>query len=99
MWSPGRTLEDVEKEVIFQALSFYHGNRTQTARSLGIALRTLQNKLEIYNNASVQTARGSDMEPVSKVSEECAMPLQERQEVQAVPSSKNAKGAKSPKAK
>lgn len=47
-WQPGKTLDDIEKEVILKALEFYSGNRTKTAESLGIAIRTLRNKLNIY---------------------------------------------------
>lgn len=47
-WSPGVTLEEIEKSVILKAFRFYRGNKTATAQSLGIAIRTLTNKLEGY---------------------------------------------------
>jgi hypothetical protein len=47
-WSPGVTLEAVEKEIVLKAFRFYRGNKTATANSLGIAVRTLDNKLEKY---------------------------------------------------
>lgn len=47
-WQPGLTLEDIEKEVILKALSFYHGNKTRTAEALGVAIRTIDNKLARY---------------------------------------------------
>ena len=47
-WQPGITLEEIEKQVILKALEFYQGNKTKTALSLGIAVRTLDNKLEKY---------------------------------------------------
>lgn len=47
-WSPGVTLEDVEKQVIINAYKFYRGNATQTAISLGISEKTIRNKLEKY---------------------------------------------------
>lgn len=49
-WTPGDTIESVEKECILQALRFYRGNKTQTSISLGISIRTLDNKLEKYEN-------------------------------------------------
>ncbi len=49
IWSPGMQLEELEKNVIFSALSFYKGNKTATAHSLGIAVRTLDYKLERYH--------------------------------------------------
>lgn len=48
MWSPGVTLESIEKQVILTAFSFYHQNKTATANALGIAIRTLDSKLEKY---------------------------------------------------
>lgn len=48
IWSPGVTLEAIEKQVIFKALRFYQDNKTTTADALGIALRTLHVKLEKY---------------------------------------------------
>lgn len=47
-WSPGMTLEDVEKEAILAAFKFFRGNKTQTAASLGIAIRTLDYKIAKY---------------------------------------------------
>ena len=47
-WSPGVTLENVEKQVILAAFRHFRGNKTVTANALGIAIRTLDNKLEKY---------------------------------------------------
>jgi DNA-binding NtrC family response regulator len=47
-WIPGQTLNDIERNVILNALGFHHGNRTHTARALGISIRTLRNKLADY---------------------------------------------------
>ena len=44
----GRSLKDVEKEMILRTLDDMGGNRTQTARILGISRRTLQLKLKEY---------------------------------------------------
>lgn len=48
MWSPGVTLEAIEKEVILKAFHHYRGVKTATANALGIAIRTLDTKLEKY---------------------------------------------------
>lgn len=48
MWQPGVKLAQVEKETILKALQFYHGNRTHTADSLGISVRTMVNKITEY---------------------------------------------------
>lgn len=47
-WKPGRTLDDIERNVILEALKYHQGNRTHTARALGISIRTLRNKLADY---------------------------------------------------
>jgi len=40
--------ETVEKELIIKTLDYHNGNRTHTARTLGIGIRTLQRKLRRY---------------------------------------------------
>ena len=47
-WSPGMTLDSMEREVIIAAYGFYRGVKTTTAASLGISVRTLYSKLERY---------------------------------------------------
>jgi hypothetical protein len=47
-WSPGITLDDIEKQVILKAFRFYRGNKTTTAQALGVSVRTIDNKLERY---------------------------------------------------
>lgn len=48
IWSLGMTIEDAEKNIITHTLKFYYGNKTMTAKSLGISPRGLVNKLEKY---------------------------------------------------
>ena len=47
-WTPGTTLDDIERNVILAALTHHSGNRTHTAKALGISIRTLRNKLADY---------------------------------------------------
>lgn len=53
LWSPGVTLESIEKQVILTAFRFYKGNKTKTSISLGISIRTLDNKLDGYKELNV----------------------------------------------
>ncbi len=53
-WSPGQTLDDIERTVIIMALGYHQGNRTHTARALGISIRTLRNKLADYRRLGIQ---------------------------------------------
>jgi len=53
-WVPGRTLDDIERNVILEALEYHHGNRTHTARALGISIRTLRNKIADYKRLGIR---------------------------------------------
>lgn len=48
MFQPGMTLEELEKQAILCAFRFHRGNKTATSNALGIAIRTLDAKLEKY---------------------------------------------------
>lgn len=48
-------LEDVEKNHILRTLAYNHGNKTKTAQSLGITIKTLYNKLHRYGILQTQT--------------------------------------------
>ncbi|MFA7170356.1 MAG: sigma-54 dependent transcriptional regulator [Candidatus Paceibacterota bacterium] len=45
----GKTLDEIEKESIINALHRWEGNRTRASEELGIARRTLINKIAEYN--------------------------------------------------
>lgn len=44
----GTTLDDCEKEIILRTLDHTENNKTQTAKILGVSLKTLHNKLNQY---------------------------------------------------
>jgi DNA-binding NtrC family response regulator len=44
----GRTVADVERDLILETLKHCLGNRTRAANILGISIRTLRNKLSVY---------------------------------------------------
>ncbi len=46
----GRTVADVERDLILQTLDHCLGNRTHAANILGISIRTLRNKLHQYSD-------------------------------------------------
>lgn len=46
--SDGKTMDEIEKTAILNALNSTQGNRTKAAKLLGIGLRTLQRKLKDY---------------------------------------------------
>jgi two-component system response regulator FlrC len=45
----GRTVSEVERDLIIDTLEHCLGNRTHAANILGISIRTLRNKLRLYN--------------------------------------------------
>jgi len=49
----GRTVADVEKDLILDTLEHCLGNRTHAANILGISIRTLRNKLKQYSEEGV----------------------------------------------
>lgn len=46
----GATLEDVERTAILKTLAHCHNDKRQTARILGVSLKTIYNKLERYRS-------------------------------------------------
>jgi len=49
----GKTVAEVERDLILQTLDHCLGNRTHAANILGISIRTLRNKLKIYTEGGV----------------------------------------------
>ena len=61
----GRTVADVERDLILDTLDHCLGNRTHAARILGISIRTLRNKLNEYVEAGVQVAEPGGVRAVA----------------------------------
>ena len=53
----GRTIEAVEKDMILDTLQHNLGNRAKTASVLGISMRTLRNKLHVYERGGTRIPR------------------------------------------
>ena len=49
----GRTVADVERDLIIDTVQHCLGNRTHAANILGISIRTLRNKLKLYDSEGV----------------------------------------------
>lgn len=52
----GRSLAEVERDLILDTLDHCLGNRTHAAKILGISIRTLRNKLNEYTDAGIPVA-------------------------------------------
>lgn len=57
----GRTVADVERDLILDTLDHCLGNRTHAAKILGISIRTLRNKLNLYAKEGVDIPAPGDV--------------------------------------
>ncbi|MBK6897063.1 MAG: sigma-54-dependent Fis family transcriptional regulator [Alphaproteobacteria bacterium] len=55
----GRTIADVERDMILNTLDHCLGNRTHAAKVLGISIRTLRNKLNQYKDEGLKIPAGA----------------------------------------
>ena len=51
----GRTIMELERDVLLATLARMNGNRTHTAKALGITVRTVRNRLRKYRTATEMT--------------------------------------------
>lgn len=58
----GRTIENVEQEMILDTLKHCLGNRTHAAVILGISIRTLRNKLKQYSDAGIEITAPNNLD-------------------------------------
>src|SRR5471030_1784525 len=61
----GRTVADVERDLIIETLQHCLGNRTHAATILGISIRTLRNKLQLYRQDGVPVPPPHELERVA----------------------------------
>ncbi len=59
----GRTVSDVERDLILDTLDHCLGNRTHAANILGISIRTLRNKLHEYSSAGLSVPGHGEQRP------------------------------------
>jgi DNA-binding NtrC family response regulator len=56
-WLVGSPLRDVERDLVLETLANTRGNRTVSARLLGVSVRTLRNKITEYSAEGVDVPR------------------------------------------
>lgn len=49
----GLKVADVERELVLRTLAGCNGNRTHAARALGISVRTLRNRIRLYQSRGI----------------------------------------------
>jgi Bacterial regulatory protein, Fis family len=69
LWQPGMTIANMEKEVIREAMQFFNRKKDSVASALGISLRTLYNKLALYNLANDVELANPPADPAASISE------------------------------
>ena len=57
----GRTVAEVERDLILETLTHCLGNRTHAANILGISIRTLRNKLKLYTDDGINVPMPGEM--------------------------------------
>ncbi|HXB51932.1 MAG TPA: sigma 54-interacting transcriptional regulator, partial [Rhizomicrobium sp.] len=62
----GRTVSDVERDLILDTLDHCLGNRTHAANILGISIRTLRNKLKEYSDSGLSIPSHGEQRPVEQ---------------------------------
>ena len=50
--SVGVTLADAQRAMILATLEHFHGDKRQTAKTLGVSLKTLYNRLDLYQSTA-----------------------------------------------
>ena len=56
-WLVGSPISDVERDLVLETLASTHGNRTTSARLLGVSVRTLRNKITQYSGEGLDIPR------------------------------------------
>jgi len=56
-WLVGSPLGDIERDLVLETLAYCHGNRTVSARLLGVSVRTLRNKITEYSAEGLSVPR------------------------------------------
>ena len=59
----GLPVADVERDLILATLRETGGNRTQAANLLGIAIRTLRNKINLYQTEGYEVPEPAQLAP------------------------------------
>ena len=61
----GRTVAEVERDLILNTLQHCLGNRTHAANILGISIRTLRNKLKLYAEEGTAVVPPRELDPIA----------------------------------
>lgn len=68
-----KPIKEMERDIILQALEAHDGNRTHTAKALGMSLRTLRHKLKQYREQGIEVDHLGQNMP----SQSCRVPVKD----------------------
>jgi transcriptional regulator with PAS, ATPase and Fis domain len=57
-WQPGQNLEELEREALTRTLEKFDGNKTRTAKALGVSYLTVNRKIRKLGIPAAGKARG-----------------------------------------
>jgi hypothetical protein len=77
-WLVGSSIRVVERDLILETLAHTHGNRTVSARLLGVSVRTLRNKITEYSAEGLDVPRHESRDKISRA--ETIVPTNARRE-------------------
>jgi DNA-binding NtrC family response regulator len=62
-WLVGSPIREVERDLVLETLANTSGNRTETARLLGVSIRTLRNRITEYAAEGIDVPRHESPPP------------------------------------
>jgi DNA-binding NtrC family response regulator len=65
-WLVGSPISVVERDLVLETLAHTHGNRTVSARLLGVSVRTLRNKITEYSAEGLDIPRRESSDEISR---------------------------------
>src|SRR5260370_20547458 len=65
-WLVGSPISVVERDLVLETLAHTHGNRTVSARLLGVSVRTLRNKITEYSAEGLDIPRHESRDEISR---------------------------------
>ena len=66
-WLVGSLLRDVERDLVLETLAHTDGNRTASARLLGVSVRTMRNKIAEYSAERVYMPRHGKQDDILSI--------------------------------
>jgi DNA-binding NtrC family response regulator len=65
-WLVGSPISVVERDLVLETLAHTHGNRTVSARLLGVSVRTLRNTITEYSAEGLDIPRHESRDEISR---------------------------------